>query len=144
MPTFSSFSKMCALKAGLLPVIGTMLIDSAPPASITSASPTRMRSAAIATALSPDEQKRLIVTPPVVLGRPASSTAMRAMFRPCSASGIAQPMIASSTAAGSRLGTCFMAERIAATSRSSGRRLRNAPLGALPIGVRVAATMYAS
>jgi len=34
-----------------------------------------------------------------------------------------------------------MALRIAATSRSSGRMLRNVPFGALPIGVRVAATM---
>jgi hypothetical protein len=103
-----------------------------------------MRSAAIATALRPDEQKRLIVMPPVELGSPDSSTAMRAMFRPCSASGMAHPMMASSTAFGSRLGTWAIAERIAATSRSSGRMLRNAPLGALPIGVRVAATMYAS
>ena len=31
---------------------------------------------------------------------------MRATFRPCSASGMAQPTIASSTAFGSRLGTC--------------------------------------
>ncbi len=141
MPTFSSVSKMRVLNDGLLPVIGTMLIDSVPPAIITSASPTRMRSAAIATAFSPDEQKRLIVTPPVEFGNPASSTAMRATFSPCSASGIAQPMIASSIALGSRLGTCDSADRIAATSRSSGRVLRNMPFGALPIGVRVAATM---
>ncbi len=37
-----------------------------------------------------------------------------------------------------------MADWIARTSRSSGRVLRNMPRGALPIGVRVAATMYAS
>ena len=66
---------------------------------------------------------------------------MRAMFSPCSASGIAQPMIASSTAFGSSDGTCAIAPRIAATSRSSGRMFLNAPFGALPIGVRVAATM---
>ncbi len=141
MPTFSSFSKMCGLNDGVLPPIGTMLIDSEPPAIITSASPTRMRSAAIATAFSPDEQKRLIVTPPVEFGNPASNTALRAMFRPCCASGKAHPMIASSTAFGSRFGTCDITERIAETSRSSGRVLRNIPRGALPIGVRVAATM---
>ena len=45
-------SRRCArLNDGVLPPIGTMLIDSVPPAIITSASPTRMRSAAIATAL---------------------------------------------------------------------------------------------
>ena len=118
-----------------------MLIDSVPPAIITSASPTRMRSAAIATALTPDEQKRLMVTPPTVFGRPASSTAMRATLRPCSPSGIAQPMIASSIAAGSSDGTCSSAPWITATSRSSGRTFLNVPRGALPIGVRVAATM---
>ena len=61
---FSSRSKICGLIDGLLPIIGTMLIDSAPPAIITSASPTRMRSAAIASAVRPEAQKRLTVTPP--------------------------------------------------------------------------------
>ncbi len=56
MPTFWSASKMCGLNAGLLPAIGTMLIDSTPPASMTWASPTRIRSAAIAIAFRPDEQ----------------------------------------------------------------------------------------
>ena len=60
---------------GVLPIIGTMLIDSQPPAIITSASPTRMRSAAIAMAVRPEAQKRFTVTPPTLCGRPASSTA---------------------------------------------------------------------
>ena len=141
MPRFSSRSNTCGLIDGVLPIIGTMLIDSQPAAIITSASPTRMRSAAIATADSPDAQKRFTVTPPTVLGRPASSAATRATFSPCWASGIAQPAIKSSMVAGSRPGTCATALRIACTRRSSGRTLRNAPLGALPIGVRVAATM---
>ena len=58
-------------------------------------SPRRMLSAAIATACRPDEQKRLMVMPGTVSGRPASSTPMRATFMPCSASGMAQPMMAS-------------------------------------------------
>ena len=140
MPRFSSRSNKCGLNEGLAPPIGTIDMLSVPPAIITSASPTRMRSAAIATAVMPEAQKRLIVTPPTVLGRPASSTAMRATFKPCSPSGIAQPMIASSIKAGSRLGTWATARAIVATSRSSGRVFLNIPRGALPIGLRVAAT----
>ncbi|MNR55737.1 hypothetical protein D3C85_1761710 [compost metagenome] len=69
---------------------------------------------------------------------------MRATFRPCCASGIAQPTMASSISFGSRSGTCATAAFRMVASRSSGRVFLNAPLGALPIGERVAATMYAS
>jgi hypothetical protein len=124
MPTFSSRAKICGLNDGLLPPIGTRLIDSAPPAISTSASPTRIRSAAICTAVSPDAQKRLTVTPPTGFGKPHSATAMRAMFMPCSPSGNEQPTIASSIAAGSSVGACCIALLIAATRRSSGRMLR--------------------
>ena len=81
---------------------------SVPAAIMMSASPVRMRSAAIDTALSPDEQKRLMVMPATLFGRPASSTPMRATFMPCSTSGIAQPTITSSTRDGSIAGTCSM------------------------------------
>ena len=86
-----------------------MLMLSAPAAIITSASPTRMRSAAIWIALKPDAQKRLTVTPPTLLGKPASRAPTRAMFMPCSPSGMAQPTMASSIALGSSPGTCFKA-----------------------------------
>ena len=141
MPTFSSRAKISGLNDGLLPPIGTRLIDSAPPAIITSASPTRMRSAAICIAVRPEAQKRLTVTPPTGFGKPHRATAMRAMFMPCSPSGNEQPTIASSIAAGSSDGTCFIALLIAAISRSSGRVLRKKPRPERPIGVRVAATM---
>ena len=141
MPTFSSCANTSGLNDGLLPPIGTRLIDSAPPAISTSASPTRMRSAAIWMAVRPDAQKRLTVTPPTGFGKPQSATAMRAMFMPCSPSGNEQPTMASSIAPGSSDGTCFIALRIAATRRSSGRVLRKKPRPDLPIGVRVAATM---
>ena len=59
-----------------------------------------MRSAANAIACRPEEQKRLIVTAEAVTGMPARRLAMRATFRPCSASGIAQPRITSSISAG--------------------------------------------
>ncbi len=50
-------------------------------------------------------------------------------------------MIASSISFASSPGTCATADWIARTSRSSGRVFLNMPRGALPIGVRVAATM---
>ena len=121
---FSSASKTRGLNEGLLPPIGTRLIDSAPPAIITSASPTRIRSAAICTAESPDAQKRFTVMPPTECGRPASATAIRAMFMPCSASGKEQPTMASSIAFGSSVGTWRSALWMASTSRSSERVVR--------------------
>ena len=141
---FSSRSKMLAFIDGLLPIIGTMLIDSVPPAIITSASPTRMRSAAIATACRPEEQKRLMVTPATVLGRPGE-----------------QHRDARHVHALLGLGHRAADDRVLDAAGSSAGRLRHAPAdgrhqqvvgpgvaegaaGALPIGVRVAATMYAS
>jgi hypothetical protein len=53
---FSSRSKIIGGRLGLLPPIGIMDMDSTPPANITSASPTRMRSAAIWMAVMPDAQ----------------------------------------------------------------------------------------
>ena len=141
MATFSSLSKIAGLKLGLLPPIGTMLMLSVPAAIMTSASPSRMRSAASATACVPDEQKRLIVMPGTLSGKPASSNPMRATFMPCSASGIAQPTITSSTAAASSPGHRSIAAFSTCASMSSGRTFLNMPRGALPTGVRVAATM---
>ena len=95
----------------------------------------------MATACTPEEQKRLMVMPGTVSGRPASSAPMRATFMPCSASGMAQPMMTSAMRAGSMPGHCSMAARMTCASMSSGRVLRNTPRGALPTGVRVVATM---
>ena len=127
---FSFFSKIAGLKEGLLPPIGTMLMLSVPAAIITSASPRRMRSAASATACTPEEQKRLMVMPDTESGNPASSSPMRATFMPCSASGMAQPTITSSMAAGSSPGHRASALFSACASMSSGRTLRNMPRGA--------------
>ena len=64
---------------------------------IRSSSPRRMLVGGhAATACTPEEQKRLMVTAPATLsGRPASSTPMRATFMPCSPSGMAQPTMTS-------------------------------------------------
>ena len=141
MPRFSSFSKIAGLREILLPMIwGITVMLSVPAAIITSASPRRMRAAASATACRPDEQKRLMVMPGTVLGRPASSTPMRATFMPCSASGMAQPTITSAMSLASSTGTLSTTARSTWASMSSGRTLRNMPLR-LATGVRVAATM---
>ncbi len=136
-----SLSNTLGAMAILLPIIGTIDIDSVPPASIRSALPRRIASAACATACRPEEQKRFTVCAAMVFGRPASSTPMRATFMPCSASGMAQPMIASSMRLTSTPGAWATTLRSTCASMSSGRVLRNMPLGALPTGVRVAATM---
>ncbi len=68
MLTYDSGMSTTRPGCGLMrkPVIGTRLIDSTPPATITSAPPVRIRSHARAIACSPDEQKRLIVIPGTV------------------------------------------------------------------------------
>ncbi len=60
---------------------------STPPATYTSPSPAMTRCAARAMACRPEEQKRLMVMPEVVTGRPAASAIWRAMFRPVAPSG---------------------------------------------------------
>src|SRR4051812_12478483 len=121
-----------------------MLIDSAPPATIVVAPPLITRSAAYAMAWSPDAQKRFTVTADAVTGTPARRLAIRATLSPCSASGIAQPRITSSTSAGSSPGTRAIASLMTTAAISSGRVYRSAPFGALPTGVRTAETMNAS
>src|SRR5215472_3340899 len=103
-----------------------------------------MRSAARAIACSPEEQKRLMVIAEQVTGRPARSDAMRATLLPCSASGIAQPRMTSSTSLDSRPGTRLIASWMTAAAISSGRVLRRVPRGALPPAVRAMDTMTAS
>ena len=130
--------------ATVWPPIGTRLIDSVPPAMTTSAEPHMTRSDANAIAWRPEEQKRLIVTAEAETGIPARRLAIRATFNPCSASGIAQPMITSSTSAGAIAGARRSASPMAIAASSSGRVPRSTPLGAFPTGVRTAATITAS
>ena len=128
----------------LWPPMGIMVMDSIPPATITSAPPAMMRSAAIAIACSPEEQKRLMVIAETSTGRPARSDAMRATFIPCSASGMAQPRMTSSISFGSSCGTRSSAPLMATAASSSGRVARSVPLNARPTGVRTEETMTTS
>ena len=125
----------------LLPMIcGMTDIDSVPAAIITSARPRRIWLAASDTACTPEEQKRLMVMPGTVIGRPASNAPIRATFIPCSASGMAQPTMTSPISAGSTPGTWATTDLMTAASMSSGRTFLNMPLR-LATGRRVAATM---
>src|SRR5262245_31802946 len=49
----------------------------------------------------PEEQKRLMVIPGTVTGQPARTAIWRAMFQPVAPSGLAQPMMTSSTSSAS-------------------------------------------
>ena len=60
-----------------------------------------MLRAASAIACRPEEQKRLTVWPAAVTGRPARMAHWRAMLPPVAPSGLAQPIITSSTSPGS-------------------------------------------
>src|SRR5262245_16822700 len=51
----------------------------------------------------PEEQKRFTVMPGTVFGQPARIAIWRAMFQPVAPSGLAQPMITSSTSSASTL-----------------------------------------
>src|SRR5688572_6548826 len=126
------------------PPIGIIDIVSNPPATIVSTAPVRIRSAAIAIDCKPDEQKRLIVIALVSTGSPARMAAARATFIPCSASGIAHPMITSSISYTSSPGTRASASLITTLPISSGRVFRKVPFGALPTAVRTAETITAS
>ncbi len=90
----------------------------------------------------PDEQKRLTVMPETVTGRPARSAIWRAMLAPVAPSGVAQPMITSSTSAAS-----MPARWIAVLDRVAAQRGAVGHVeGALPAfgqGVRAVETMTA-
>src|SRR5512139_2646963 len=92
----------------------------------------------------PEEQKRLTVTAEASTGTPARRLAMRATLRPCSPSGMAQPITTSSMSAGTTPGARRSASAMTAAASSSGRTTLSVPFGALPTAVRVAETITAS
>ncbi len=65
------------------------------------------------------------------------------MFKPCSASGIAQPTLRSSTSSAFTPGTDFIKCLRTLAAKSSGRVKRKPPLFALPTADLYPATMYA-
>src|SRR6266853_1732308 len=141
-------SGLCAtshssLTGGGRPPSCSRLMLSRPPATITSASPAMMRCAANAMVCRPEEQKRLTVTPDTVTGRPARIADRRAMFCPVARSGMAQPIITSSTSPGSTPERATACLTTWPPSTAPWVMLK-APRNALPIGVRAVETMTAS
>src|SRR5580765_7800571 len=126
----------------LLASFWTHEIDSTPPATTTSFSPAMTRCAAIAIVCRPLEQKRFTVMPLVVIGRPARKAIWRAMLLPVAPSGVAQPMMTSSTSAAS-----MPARSTAAFSawppRVAPWVMLKAPFQLLASGVRAVETMTA-
>src|SRR5215204_334704 len=80
----------------------------------------------------------------VSTGSPARMAAARATFIPCSASGIAQPMMTSSISDFSNPPARRTASSMTAAPISSGRVFFRVPFGALPTAVRTAETTTAS
>ena len=120
-------------------IMGTRDMDSTPPARTSSSIPERTLAAAMLMAVRPEAQKRLICTPPVRLGRPATSAAVRAMSAPWSPTGVTQPMTMSLMRSSSRPGLRRRISSTSPTSRVSGRTSWREPsFLPLPRGVRMA------
>ena len=91
----------------------------------------------------PDEQKRLTVMPPVLTGQPARSAIWRAMLAPVAPSGLAQPMMTSSTSPAVDAGARDRRLQRVAASVAPWVML-NAPFHDLAKAVRAVETMTAS
>jgi hypothetical protein len=117
---------------------GARVIDSTPPATMTSASPVSIMREACMVASSEEPHSRFTVVAGTVVGRPASSTAIRPTFRLSSPAWLAQPQTTSPMAAGSSAGALASTPVRAAAARSSGRWSAGAPPNR-PNGVRTAA-----
>ena len=120
----------------------TQEMFSTPPATYTSASPAMMRCDASAMACRPEEQKRLMVSPETVIGQPARSAIWRAMLAPVAPSGVAQPMITSSTSPASMPARAIACCTAWPPSVAPCVRL-NAPFQLLVSGVRAVDTINA-
>ena len=108
--------------------MGTIVIDSTPPATTISFEPSKMAPAASAMAWRPLEQNRLMVIALVSMGSPPSKLATRATLSPCSPSGIAQPSTRSSTISGLTFGLRARRPRMTSPAISSGRFCARLPL----------------
>src|SRR5678815_3390197 len=114
-----------------------------PPATNTSPSPASTLWLASAMVCNPEEQKRFTVMPGTDCGQPARTAIWRAMFQPVAPSGLAQPMITSSTSSASTFArssaACTTCPPILAPCV-----LLRAPFQLLQRGVRAVETITAS
>src|SRR5580693_7366517 len=121
--------------------IGVLVIDSTPAATAMSYAPAMTPWAAKCTACCDEPHWRSTVVPGTDSGQPAASTALRPMLKDCSATCMTQPMITSSTWAGSSWLRSATALR-ASDAKSTACQLRSLPLR-FPPAVRTASTMTA-
>jgi hypothetical protein len=119
--------------------IGTRVIDSTPLAMTTSWVPLITAWAANWSACCEEPHCRSIVTAGTVCGSLDASTALRPIWKPCSPAWPTQPMITSSTAAGSTPARATSASSTSA-AMSAGCQSLSAP-PRLPPAVRAAATI---
>src|SRR5215207_2222057 len=117
---------------------GALVIDSMPPATMTSEEPARRRSFANMAAFIPEPHILLMVVHPVPRGSPAPRDAWRAGAWPWPA-GSTQPMMTSCTSSGLTFARSTAA-RIAAAPSSGAEKPLSSPWNA-PIGVRARPTM---
>lgn len=89
---------------GLRTTQGARLIDSTPPARMSSASPVSIARLAWITASSPEPHNRFTVEPGTEVGKPARMAAIRSTLRLSSPAALASPRITSSTREGSSFG----------------------------------------
>jgi hypothetical protein len=113
--------------AGLSSTHGARLIDSTPPATSSDASPHSIARAAWIDASRLEPHNRFTVTPGTDVGKPASSTAIRATSLFSSPAPFAFPSSTSSISAGSSAGTRSSSARSKCAARSSGLTLASAP-----------------
>ena len=91
-------------RSGFSTTQGARLIDSTPPIRTSEASPVSIARLACMPASRLDAQRRLTVLPGTLVGRPASSAAIRATFLFSSPAPLALPKVTSSMLSGSRPG----------------------------------------
>ena len=118
-------------------------MTSTPPAMIQSAIPDFIFAVAIAMVSKPEAQYLFTVTPGTLsVPKPINET-IRAIFSPCSASGVAFPTITSSISSLSKFGISAIKCLTTSAARSSARVKRNTPRADFPTAVLYAAMMYA-
>ena len=141
--SWSSRGPRSQASSGLAMTYGARVIDSTPPATKTSPSPTAIAWAAALIACRPEPHRRLTVRPPTSTGKPASSAAIRADVAVVLARliGAAEDDVLDDR--GVDAGTVDdRAQRRAPRGHRGGREASAPPYR--PIGVRTASTIHAS
>ena len=125
-------------------IMPTWPMCSTPPITNTSPCPVMICAAAACSACMDEPHSRFTVWPATWCGRPASSSALRPMFMPCSSVWFTQPQITSSTSFMSAAGLRLNSALISSADSTSARTLRNMPPFERPMAVRTPSMMTTS